>query len=1525
MKIKIRIVGNVVAAILLLIITLPLYLSFLLHIPFIQNLVVKQLSSYSTNYLGSQVSIERVNIGLFYRAYIDGFYVEDPTENDTLLYVKKLSVKLNTLRFSEGLNFDYAKIDGGNFYLNSDSTGLTLNIKQITDKLKSKNPKSNKKEFKLNINDIEIQNFNFEYRKTGAPPKEYGINYQDMRFNNIKIEAHDFNLITDSINMTVDSLKFSEKSGFEVKNISADNLKLCSSEIRADQGNIEFENSNVALAHYAMYYKEWNMANYIDSVVMDVKINKGHIDFRDIAKFTPKEQVWKTALDFKGEALGTVSNMNAKLTDISTYSTSLKEVTGTIKGLPNIEKTNFEINIKGLNSSINDFSKISYDFIGKNISFLNKLSNLTSIKFDGGFKGELNKFKSKGDITTNFGYLKFNLSNTPAKKGIQLKGDVSTKNFDIGRMLKIKNMGRITLAGDMDALAGGDTLIVDTKANIKSLDYNSYNYTDINIDGKIINKTFYGYVGCDDSNINFNFNGDLNIEDEIPLYDFNLEIKRADLVALNFNKKDSVSIFKGALTAEGSGIKLDNMNGNIMIDSLTYINSIDTVIVDRITFETRNSENSKLMKLKSQFVDIELQGKQSYSNIFKYLIRTVKKYLPSIQEGAENYTEFKKGKKTIIPSIEKELSDTTNLQAAQDGYYIATVNVKKANNVASIFLPGLKVSEGTNLSFVFNPGVNEFSFNFNADSISIKNTYITGINIDSRAMKDSISIYARSKEMMFNNIYIPNFLLLGGIKNNSVNLDSRFFNSEDNSEALISTRSIFDRDPSTGTLRLKMTMLPSRFSLGSDKWSSSTGVITLDTSKINISKISIFAKDKSFTVSGDISNKLSDTLNIVVRNLDLSPLTMLTDAMGYKIAGEVDGTINIASVISYPHLNTDLTFENMAINDRQFEDLTFTSRWSKKHEATLFSLTQNGVPPLINGAIKMADKLINTDINVTDVDLSLISPFTRGMFSNIDGTADINVKLTNPNKKLRFDGDVKINKFSTTIDFTKVRYTASGHVKIENNHFKLYDGQLKDELGSSCDLNAEVLGKNFKNVDYTISANPYKMLCMNTTLADNETFYGHIFGTGNLTVIGYGTNVVMNVAAKSEPNSTFFMPLSSKSSMTQANFIEFLKPDTISEDKKKILINRQNTKVVTKKQSSFAINLNLDVQPNIEAQIVIDPTVGNIIKGRGTGDLAIHVNPSENILTINGGIEIVEGSYLFTLNNFINKYFKIQPGSTLNWTGNPLDANLNITATYLVKTSLAPLMGNDPQYSKRVEVDCDLTLSGQLLKPNINLGISLPNSEPEVQSFMNSVLNTEEAISTQIFWLLFANTFYADSNNATFSSSGLTTGAAVTGLEFLSNQISNWVSSDKFNLGFSYRPKGDMTSDELELRIFAPILKDKLTLDAEGNLNFKNNQAYVTENVKMLTGDLALTWIIDPVANLSAKLFTHPIDTFDENQGLQETGVGVYYKDDFNKFSDLVQKYRANKKERQKTREVKRETIDSIGRKLYRIHQKRKN
>ncbi len=185
----------------------------------------------------------------------------------------------------------------------------------------------------------------------------------------------------------------------------------------------------------------------------------------------------------------------------------------------------------------------------------------------------------------------------------------------------------------------------------------------------------------------------------------------------------------------------------------------------------------------------------------------------------------------------------------------------------------------------------------------------------------------------------------------------------------------------------------------------------------------------------------------------------------------------------------------------------------------------------------------------------------------------------------------------------------------------------------------------------------------------------------------------------------------------------------------------------------------------------------------------------------------------------------------------------------------------------------------------IGFDVQLPDATTETQSIVAGALNTPEMMSTQFLWLVAFNSFYAESSGT--QSFGTMSGSA-TLFNFLSSQLSNMVSSDKFNIGLKYRPAGDYTSDEFGVNFSWSIASNRLLLDVEGNYDTENNAARLNPSASNLTGDFALRYLVDKAGNVQAKVFSRTIDTYDENQGLQESGVGIYYHEDFNTVGDIV-------------------------------------
>ena len=186
-------------------------------------------------------------------------------------------------------------------------------------------------------------------------------------------------------------------------------------------------------------------------------------------------------------------------------------------------------------------------------------------------------------------------------------------------------------------------------------------------------------------------------------------------------------------------------------------------------------------------------------------------------------------------------------------------------------------------------------------------------------------------------------------------------------------------------------------------------------------------------------------------------------------------------------------------------------------------------------------------------------------------------------------------------------------------------------------------------------------------------------------------------------------PLSGRSNAKTADFVTFVTPEQIDTTdylvRKKLLFQQQGRKKEAA-GSTMDITMALNVQDNTAFQLVIDPTVGSALKGRGNGMLNLHINPGNGIFNMYGDYTLIEGSFLFSLQNIISKKFIIESGSMIQWTGEPVDARLDINAVYKLKTSLQPLLNtvtassDDDQSGSRISdrsvpVDCKIHIGGQ--------------------------------------------------------------------------------------------------------------------------------------------------------------------------------------------------------------------------------------
>jgi hypothetical protein len=297
------------------------------------------------------------------------------------------------------------------------------------------------------------------------------------------------------------------------------------------------------------------------------------------------------------------------------------------------------------------------------------------------------------------------------------------------------------------------------------------------------------------------------------------------------------------------------------------------------------------------------------------------------------------------------------------------------------------------------------------------------------------------------------------------------------------------------------------------------------------------------------------------------------------------------------------------------------------------------------------------------------------------------------------------------------------------------------------------------------------------------------------------------------------------------------------------------------------------------------------MKGHGSArNLTINYDKQGNF-RIYGDYVIEDGDYLFTLKNILNKSFSVENGGKIIFNGDIYDAGIEVKAIYKTRASLYELLG-DEKFKEKIPVECQINLSGKLFNPVIGLDIYLPTADESTRAYVKNVITSEEELSRQFLYLLVMNSFYSD---LTAGSSGLssttatgTSAMAVTTAEMVSNQLSNMLSkiNNDFALGVVYRPGyKDINSSEVALALSTQLLNDKVLIN--GNFDVTGSKG-TSANNDQLIGDFDIEYKITD--KIRFKVFNRFNDPYTGKQAPYTQGFGLFFKQDFDKLSDIFNK-----------------------------------
>ncbi|MBI5542218.1 MAG: translocation/assembly module TamB [Bacteroidia bacterium] len=1455
--------------------------------PYIQTIITKRVASYLSDKLKTEVSIGGVDISLFNSVILEEVLVRDQLK-DTLLYVNNIKVTIRDINFSERtIDLNRIVLDKPTVNLFLDSL-RNMNYSFIIKAFSGEKDTTASLPWALTVRGVDIKDANFSYKKYDAVPQPTGMNYSDIDVSRLNVGIRNVRMMGDSLKLNLVNLDGREKCGINLKNMSA--------EVLIDTNGIVFTNalintssSRISAKKLAFLMKSVDdLSEFVTNVKINADINHSLVGVSDIAYFSSALWGLHEKVIFTGKIKGTVSDFKAKNVRIQYADNTYISGNFTVTGLPVVNETFMILELSELSTDANDIQKIPIPPFTKNftVKLPVEVERLGRIYYKGQLTGYTNDFVAYGDLKTGMGNLNTDISikQDTLTGYTNFNGHLISEKFDLGSVVNLKNtVGKISLDAKVDGRSKGKKVNAKIEGLVKDIEFKDYTYQNVKIEGELSESAFEGSLLVNDPNLALDFLGKIDYSEKIPMFNFTADVGRIRLGKLKLINYDSLATLSFLLSARFSGDNPDNLLGKIELFNLKYKSSVINESFGNVTLISEKNASGNNITLNSEIIDATLTGNVHFSSIMYSLDKVINSYIPSVRI----YTPDPVDKKAKEPPYEN--------------IFDLNVEFNNTDSLLKEFAPGLLIEKKTRIVTKFS------SVNKNLN-ISVQNGNISYSGIT--AEKPEVKFYTENGTLLFDcktknlglaeNLNMRNLDLQGFTKNNLGEIAFTWNNPDTviyKGDVSLSFRLQNSEGKKWPSLMVESN--PSMIVFSNMDWYINDAKVEISDSLISIKQLTINHESQYIFANGNISKKLTDTLTVLLNQIDLANSNLFLAKSGVDLNGIISGESHFSGLLGKSKIFASINVEDLKVNNEDLGNAFINSEWDDLSDNIKISgNTKRGNIKTIDFDGKYyTDGKIDFHVVLDKLRIGIAEPYIHDILSDLKGIASGDLTVTGNISKPVINGLMKLQKASFMVTYLQTRYNLTTDVTVTPTSFDFKNVDIFDADGNKAVLNGGIKHNNFSDLKFNLGFVTDKFMMLNTTEKDNELFYGKAYASGVVDISGSPENLSIDVTAKTEKDTKIFIPLSSGSEVSENNFIRY-----VSSEKDSVKINTEQ------KVDVSGIKMNFDIQatPDAEVQIIFDSKMGDVIKGRGNGNLRLEITPTGDF-NMFGDYTIESGDYLFTLQNVINKKFNVEKGGTISWNGNPYMAILDITAIYRLKASLYDLM-LDSTYKQRVPVECVLNMRNSLMKPDFLFSIKLPEGDSKPNSVISSLSN--EDINKQIISLLVLSRFVTPESFRGGQQTAETRSGNAVGMnssELLSNQLSQWLSqiSKDFDIGVNYRPGDELTHDEVELALSTQIFNDRVTLN--GNVGVGGNQATQSSN---FVGDFEVDVKINKSGKLMVKGFNRSNTDIINDTSPYTQGLGLFYKEDFDSFGELLRRYWKSVFTRKKEEEISNQPKD---------------
>ena len=1444
---------KIVRMLLLVVIIVPTAALIAIQIPAVQTYAVGKVSQALTKDLDGNASVGKV-----YFSFPNNLILKDVDiiqgASDTVLHMGKVlvNVKTSSLVMSKEARIRRISLEDGRIHIrhiNDSTTNLSLLIAPLTNRKKSGSlpwdtfrlDRLNLKGIDFSYDSLSVEDINLSLRKAYYADASAGARIESLtlRSGDLQVEECSADLTYDSTGVAARHLRYN------------DNF----TQLRSDRLALGFSDFS-------------DLSDFLNKVNIDASLQNSRIDLQTLQPFVNLGGR-ELALWVDGSVKGTVNNLRSdRLRIESATRNTLLELKFKSKGLPNLDRTQLSAEIlRGQTTTADLAGLIAGIQPSFNKNSLSRYAPGETLHLTAQINGTLADLDATGHLSTaSMGEADFQANLGKKGKDLQAQGVVSTKELQLGRILGSPSLGSLSCKTDISFAKTKQGLSVSAQPlTIDHLNFKDYDYQGIVVSGTLEDNTIHAGILSSDPNLVLEGHGDVTLGGKGAgnRYLVDVNVDYANLSALHFMARDSAAL-SFVLHADLAQTPDNAFLGTAQIRSMLASLPGQLLDIGDINFESRQMDDRYTLSMESDFARAEYDG-----SIFV------------TQFGQRAYHI---GYHDNLEHLFGGQHDRDEDEAHPEEFGMLTLRFLDLQPVTSFFIPDLFVSPQSTLRASLDQ--DEITLDLSSELLAYDRNLLRNIQLRVLTEREMIRAFVDADKLQVAGIPAEN-LDIDALADSSLIDIVLAFHNEDGSgnRARLHTQVSFPDEEVDG-YPLRIDLLPSELAIADHPWELSPAVIRYRDKKIRIDDFSLTNGEQSLIADGVVGEAPTDTVRLLLNDFDLGTANSFLK-QDFNLQGLLTGRGEAFALLGPEKgILFDMRARHVSAVGQEMGNFLLRSRWDDPGKQFLVNIdnTFGERHPLVaNASFHPSDKQVRADVKLDSLALNAAEPILSSLVSNMSGSISGHIKASGPLDKLDLNSEgIRLNQLQFRLNFTQVDYTADGPVTLNSNGVTFDNVRLSDRFGHDAIWAGGIPFDHFKDIRLNLRFDLHSIMGLNTTLKDNESFYGRAFADGSVRVTGDLHKIRLSLNVTPTGNTSIHVPIG-KSAQQRKPLLTFIN----NEEKVSLIDSMIRAKQVTgktKKQSGSEINVNLrlNATPDAEVQIEIDKNTGDILKARGNGQIGITVSSSS--FDIKGDYRVDSGSYHFGMLGFTSRDFTLDPGGTINFNGDVMDSDLDMSATYHTKASISPLIADSTAVGSRRNVDCHINLSGKLANPEIKFNIDIPDLDPTIQSQIQSAFNTEDKRMKQALALLVSGGFVPDEQSGIVNS---TTMLSSNASELMSSQLNNILRQldIPLDLGFKYQPTAN-GRDIFDVAVSTQLFNNRVIIN--GNIG---NRHYYSSSNSDIVGDLDIEIKLNRQGQLRLTLFSHSADQYSSYlDRSQRNGAGIVYQEDFNSFKELWRK-----------------------------------